>query len=307
MYEIPIIFALLLILTDIIFIFKRKKKRKMRLPQRIERIEKISKNEKISFMLSKIDSKKYNKTKKELRQAGLNLSVSAYEIINLIVPFVFIILSIIFNYINKINILINLEKIKEVAIKLGKPEMAEINFNLNITTLLLVGLLSYLLPNLILKILIVIRKNKGQKEVLMLQTYTIILLKAGVPTKRILIGLYNRSKIFKKELEISVNSFSTDPNNSLNKLKENVSNEGFKKIVISLKQNLNNDRKTSLVYLNNHRTLGKEINKNLRKRRNKKVGMIGILFMIVPLLALMAVGFYPWFVYMLNQVSDIPI
>lgn len=302
-YIISIVFAFILIIIDLIT--NQKKRKKLKLYNLPSKLDNISKNKVISFMLRKRESKQYIKIKKNLKQSGLNLSPEAFQVITLVIPILLIIIAVIMSYINKLNMLINIDKIIVVAEQLGKPELAEISFKLNKPIIVISALIGYFIPYGLLKIIILIRRAVSEREVLILQTYTIIMLKAEMPTKRILVSLYKRTKLFKKELETAVNNFSTNPNRTLRDLKENSFNDGFKKIIISLEQNLNNDKKIGLIYLQNNRTLGKDIAEQIRKRRTNKKNIIGILFMIVPLIALLAIGFYPWLVYALKQIGSI--
>jgi nitrate reductase NapE component len=63
----------------------------------------------------------------------------------------------------------------------------------------------------------------------------------------------------------------------------------------------------SLRYLENHRTLGKELNRINRRSKNAKKSVAGILMMIIPLLALLIVGGYPWFVFSMKAIDNVPI
>lgn len=304
-YVIAVILALILITIDLVRY--RKKRQKLRIYKLSNKLDQISRNKFIKFVLDKKGEKYKVRVKNNLKQSELNLSPEAFQVITFITPIILIIASIVISYLNKLNMLINIDKLMIVAEQLGKPELAEISFKLNKSIIAIIALVGYFIPDGLLKIIVLIRKGMSEKEVLVLQTYTIIMLKADMPTKRILVSLYKRSRIFKKELETAVNKFSTDPNKALREIKENSFNDGFKKIIISLEQNLNSDKKIGVVYLQNNRTLGKEIAEQLRIRKTNKKNIIGILFMIIPLIVLLAIGFYPWLVYTLKQIGSISI
>jgi hypothetical protein len=199
----------------------------------------------------------------------------------------------------------NLEQLKAVAKKIGKEDIAKVNTSVNIPFLLIVALISHKAPEWVLNVIISYRNAKGHKEVVMLQTYTIMMLKAGKSAKRILISLMERAKLYKEPLEIAVNSFSKNPDKALKELEESVGNKDFKKLCVALQQTLNYDREISLTYLQNHRVLGRELHKLNRKSKNTKKSLFGMVLLIVPLLAFILVAGYPWLLFSLNQLLKI--
>ncbi|KXG73728.1 hypothetical protein [Thermotalea metallivorans] len=263
----------------------------------------------IQLLQDKPESRKYKNLQSDLKKAGLRISPEAFLAITYIFPLVVVFLLIAIKYTNVINTLVNIEKVREVAENLNKPEIAQISLKITSTGwifLLISALIANMLPKWVLKLIIEIKKGLGEKEILMLQTYTIIMLKVGKPVKQILISLYERASAYKEPLELAINTFSSDPNLALQTLKNSVASEGFGKICTALEQSLNYDRTISLAYLENHRILGKEINKQLRIRKNTRKKIIGVLLMIFPLVALLAIGSYPWLIFTLKQIDNVP-
>lgn len=283
-----------------------KKKRRIKTNGLLHKLEILGKHSFSKSLQDKPGSKNYKKIQNDLKKARLKLTPEGFYAITYILPIIIVIALIVVNYTNAVNTLLNLEQIKVVAEKLGKPEMAEVSFKINWPFILVAALLGNMLPRWVLKIIIGIRGSLSEKEVLMLQTYVIMMLKAGKPVKEILISLYERSKAFRDPLELAVNTYSANPNEALQQMKDTVPNESFGKICVALEQTLNNDRKISLTYLENHRVLGKEINEQIRIRKNTKKKIFGLLLMIVPMIALMAIGAYPWLIFTLKQIDNIP-
>jgi nitrate reductase NapE component len=69
---------------------------------------------------------------------------------------------------------------------------------------------------------------------------------------------------------------------------------------------LKTDKDFSLAYLEKNRTITREINKQYRLRKNKRNEIIGTLLLIFPLLMLVAIGAYPWIIYILGLLNNIP-
>lgn len=304
-YLIFLIIALVLLVIDLVN--NKKKDRLSKSYSFLDRLKRLSKNKFFKLFQDKPQSKSYKKLKNDLIGAGIQISPEVFKTFSIIFTFFIVVCCILIKYLNIVNTIINFEQIKIAAERLNKPELLEISLQLNWISLLVIVLISYLIPYGVLKLIVLIRKGMSEKEVLKLQTYTIIMLKTQMPTKRILVCLHERADLFKEPLKIAVESFSTNPNKVLQDLKNSVKNENFKKIIISLEQNLNNDKKTSLIYLENHRKLGKEISKQLRIRKNTKKQLIGVLLMIAPLAAFLAIGFYPWLVYTLKNINNLNI
>jgi hypothetical protein len=212
-----------------------------------------------------------------------------------------------FKILNYVNLQVNTEELKEAAKVLNDETILNIKLNINFLALLLIGCISSLLPDLIMKFLIKSKINIGQKEALTLQTYTIMLLKTAKPVKQILISLYGRTSLFKHQLELAINKYSSDPDKALSDLKESVTQNNFKIISIALQQALNNDRDLSIKYLENHRNLAREVNKQIRIRNQTRDEMVGMMIMMVPMLLTLCIIGYPWLIYTLKSISSIPL
>lgn len=299
MYIIFLLIAILLILLDL----KPAKKLKYRSNAII--IDKL--NNKLSWIQYKKDSKKYKETQTKIKKAGLELSTETYQTIKIILPIVTMILYILFKILNYTNLQVNTEELREAAKVLNDETILNIKLNINSLVVLLIGFISSLLPDLIIKFLIKSKTYLGQKEALTLQTYTIMLLRTAKPVKQILISLYERTSIFKHQLELAINKYSSDPDKALSDLKGSVTQDNFKIICISLQQALNNDRDLSIRYLENNRNLAREVNKQIRIRNQTREEMVGMMIMMIPMLLTLCIIGYPWLIYTLKSISSIPL
>jgi nitrate reductase NapE component len=146
----------------------------------------------------------------------------------------------------------------------------------------------------------------SEKEILLLQSYAVIMLRSNVPTKEILIALCKRSKIFKSNFELAVKKYSTNPEAAFKNLKESSNSNNFRKTCIALEQSFKTDNQVSLRYLENNRVFTREVNKQHRLRKNKRNEIIGTLLLIFPLFMLIAIGAYPWIIYILRLLNNMP-
>lgn len=300
-YIIMLTTTVFLLILDMTIFKKKKLKKKF---NKIDYIQKI--NNKIAFLQYKKGSKEYQKLKYSLLKSGLNITPETFQTINMIVPFIVVFISIVIEFIRYINNLVSLSSMKRAAEILGDESILNIDFSIKPVNLLIVWVITFMLPKIIMKIVIAIRKIFSEKEVLILQTYTIMMLKTKKPVKEILISLLERAKIYKPYIERALKTFSTDQEGALTLLKETSPNSNFKKICISLEQALKNDKELSITYLENHRILSREVNKQLRLRKNKRNEIIGVLLMVFPLFILIAIGAYPWLIYMLKILNNMP-
>lgn len=303
-YVVLLSLALLLVIADFL---SRKRKRRIRNISLIKRIERISQSKYVKWMNDKPETKRYKKLDIMIKQAGFDIRPEAVQFISYILPLFAFMFIIAIRYTNMVNAMMNIEQLRAVAKKIGDSSIADINTEINWGLILAVAFSFHFVPKGFLKLIGGFKAQKAQKEVVMLQTYAIMMLKTKKSVKEILITLMDRSSVLKHPLERAVNNYSNNPKKTLKNLREEVANNDFQKIVISLEQTLKSDRELSLRYLENHRTLGKELNRINRRSKNAKKSVAGILMMIIPLLALLIVGGYPWFVFSMKAIDNVPI
>ncbi|WP_326910691.1 hypothetical protein [Sedimentibacter sp. MB31-C6] len=255
---------------------------------------------------TKNKGRRYKRLQQDLLQLGLG-TPEYFKALSVVITFFSIIVVVLFNYLYKINMFINIDELKIAAEAIGNPEIAQIDFSIDINSILFTVILMLILPRQLLKIAVAVRVLMEENEVLMLQTYAMMMIKAGKPVKLILISLMDRSKLFKGVLRKAVNSFSEDPSKALQIARENVSNKGFDKIIRALEQALNHDRDVSLIFLKNHRQMTKELKALERVRKNSMKSIISTFLLIIPLLTFAFIAGYPFWVYSLKVLDNAPI
>lgn len=300
MYIILVLLALLIIIMCMPY------KKKLRHRNNVKLIDRI--NSKMSKLHYKKDSKNYKKLQQKIINAGLTINPEIYQTVRLILPIASIVIYILLKVINFINLQVNIEDLTEAAKVLNDESILNISFNVNLLIILFIFFMSMLLPDLILFFIGKIRVGISKREALILQTYTIMLLKTTKPVKQILISLYERSDYFKPLLKTASEKFSTDQKGTLSEMKNSASQKSdFFNVCIALQQAQNGDRKLSVMYLENHRNLAREVNKQIRIRKQTRNQGIGIIIMMIPILICVAIVGYPWLIYTIRAISQIPI
>lgn len=293
---IGIVGSIILFLSDL----KIKRKKRIKNFNWIKKFEEWSKKLKIDIG----KGKNADKLQCLIIKAGLDIKPEVIKLFQYLLPIIVFALIILVKYTNIANAMLNMEQLKEVAQYLNDDSFTKIDTNVDFGGAFLISLLFYFVPMLILKAMSYVRALKSQEEVLMLQTYALMMLKTSQSVQQILIVLNERSKIFKPYLELAVKSYSQDPKETLKTLKK-VEDKGFEKIIISLEQALDKNREMSFKYLEKHRVLTKELNKIEKKAKDSQKKVVGILLLIVPLMIFAIIGGYPWFMLSLKTMSDI--
>ncbi len=255
---------------------------------------------------TKDKSDSYMKLQSDLLQLGLG-TPEYFKALNVVIAFISVIIVVLLSYIYKLNMLVNIDELRVAAEVIGKPEIAHVDFSINLKAVVFTLLIMLVLPRQLLKVAVAVKSLMEENEVLMLQTYAMMMIKAGRPVKLILISLMDRSKLFKGVLKQAVNSFSEDPSRALRVARESAPNKGFDKTVRALEQALNHDRDVSLIFLKNHRQMTKELKALDRVRKNSIKTIVSTVLLIIPLLTFAFIAGYPFVVYSMKILSNAPV
>lgn len=264
-------------------------------------------NEKLSKLHYRKDSKNYNNLKIKIINSGIDVSPETFQTVTLLLPIFTMMSYIALKIINYMNLRVNEKALMDAAKVLNNEAILNVSLNVNALSIALVGFITLLIPDLLLRLMGKIRAGGIKREALMLQTYTIMLLKTTRPVKQILISLQERADYFKTQLKIVNEKFSTNPDAALSELKRSASQGDFTNICVAMQQALSGDRSLSVIYLENHRKLAREVNRQIRIRNQTRNQAIGIFIMAIPTLACIAVVGYPWLMYVVRAIKSIPI
>ena len=298
-------YKILLLISCLLFLLSFKKKKKIKRKVNFQDIE-TKLNNSLRLFQYKKGSKEYQNLEKKLKIAGINLKPETYCSLNFLISVCAVVIFVVFRIFGYFNKLVNIDMITKAAEVLNDPNLLDIRLSVSLPDVLIVFLIAYALPNIIIKITGILRRAAAEKEILLLQSYTVIMLRTGIPVKEILYNLSLRAKIYRPDIDMAVKKFSTNPESTLKELKESSTNNNFRKTCIALEQALKTDKDFSLAYLEKNRTITREINKQYRLRKNKRNEIIGTLLLIFPLLMLVAIGAYPWIIYILGLLNNIP-
>ncbi len=298
------VMLLLIIITILVLSFKSTKKLRNRNNKKI--LESL--NNKLSRLHYKKGSDNYYKLQQKLLKAGLTISPETYQTLKLIMPVLAMITYILLKLINYINLKMGIDNLAEVARILNDESILNINFKIDFLFVLLIGITTFLLQGALPFFMAKVREKANKKEELILQTYTIMLLKTSKPIKDILVSLSERADYFKPLLKTASEKFSTDQVGALKDMKNSAPQKSeFLNICIALNQSLSGDRKLSGMYLESQRHMSREINKQVRIRKQIRNQGIGILIMSIPIAISIAVVGYPWLIYTIRAIRSMPI
>lgn len=255
----------------------------------------------------KLDQNKdrYKKLNNELKGAGLQITPELFYVVSGFITIILIILVTILSYIYKFNLYVNYKDLEAAAKILDKPSLTNINFNFNFNIILIIVIIMFFLPRLFLRYLTKFKRLIEDKEIVMLQTYTLILISSGKPPKDILKNLKERSKMFSDILDIAIKSYDSDPKKALIAARESTRNEGFEKIILSLESCVNNDRKTSIEFLSNNRKFIRDLRSINKVKKNSIKDIAGtFLLTILPFFIFAFMLSYPIFTHALKLIMN---
>jgi len=298
-------------LTLIMLLFDRKSLKRFIKKDFWGQIDEISKNNVVEklMLLDKVDNSSWKikmkcNIKEVISKTGIPmLNFRRFEVLS-ILSFTSIIVLQAFVYFGSVfNLIIHRKRLEILAENMG-PKVLEMP-SFNILFVLTIGMLSYFTPYILFKFYGVFREKKAQKEVMLLQTYTLMMLSTEKSVKYILEILLNRSEIYKNSFRKCLQEYSYDPKNALELLKTEIALPGFTSTVNALEKSLLYDRTMAEEYLRNSRILESNLRKINIQKSNKNKQMTGTILLILPLIGFCVVCGYPWFVLVLKLMSNL--
>lgn len=281
-----------------------RKKKNGRLPFWI-RLDKIAEGKYLSKFILKENDFLIKDMKETILTCGIkNLSVLRFQVISLIVAKYFFIGQVIIYLSNTANILMNQKTLESLAKVLQDDTITAISFP-NIPAMIIISMISYFFPFFAIMLVRVFREKKAEKEAIMLQTYTLMLLNTKKNVRYILKVLYERSSIYKNVLRDCINTYSLNSEKALYDLKNSVDKPEFQSLVNALEKSLFNDREVSIKYLKNGRKIESNIRQITNQKRNKSKQIAGAILLILPIGTLCMVGGYPWLLWALKMMGDL--
>lgn len=268
-------------------------------------IDRYSENEFIRKLMFDENDKVCKSFKNVIKTAGIpKLTLIRFQTISLLSVFYAFFMQIIIWFTNVSNIILNKQKLTILAEKMLSPDMANIP-KLDLVSIVLISLMAYGLPFLFVFIYGMFRSKKAEKEIILLQTYALMMMNTNKNVKYILETLYERSNIYKESFRECLQHYSIDPEEALQILKSSVLKSEWQSLTNSLEKSLFNDREMAVKYLKSSRRLEANMRKIYMQRKTKNKELTGAVLLILPLATLCMVCGYPWFLLALKMMGNL--
>lgn len=232
------------------------------------------------------------------------LNLIRFQTISVLSVIIAFFLQIVLWITNTSNVILNKKKLTLLAEKMLNPEIASIP-KLDLISMVLIAMLAYWIPFLFIYIYGMFRSKKAEKEIILLQTYALMMMNTNKNVKYILETLYERSNIYKESFRECLQSYSIDPEEALQTLKKSVLKSEWQSLANSLEKSLFNDREMAIKYLKSSRKLEANMRKIYLQKKNKNKEITGAILLIIPLATLCMVCGYPWFLLALKMLGDL--
>lgn len=170
---------------------------------------------------------------------------------------------------------------------------------------ILIAVLGYSLSDLIFAQYGKYKKNLFSKELLIIEIYMLMLLRAKMQIKDILMEISQVSASFKQYFLEAVASYSVDPEKTLNQLADRVPDKEFRNVIRLLNSALIKDDKHVVTYLRRHIQTLRVTSKEKRKKQADLIDTMSSFYIIIPYILLFMWGIYPWLVYTIKNLSNL--
>lgn len=268
-------------------------------------IDRYSENELMKKFMFDESDKICKSFKNVIKTAGIpKLTLIRFQTISILSVICTFFIQLVIWATNVSNILLNKQKLTILAEKMLSPEMASIP-KLDLISIVIISLMAYGVPFLFVFIYGMFRSKKAEKEIILLQTYALMMMNTNKNVKYILETLYERSNIYKEPLRECLQNYSIDSYEALQILKKSVLKSEWQSLTNSLEKSLFNDRDMAVKYLKSSRRLEANMRKIYLQRKTKNKELTGAVLLILPLATLCMVCGYPWFLLALKMMGNL--
>lgn len=162
----------------------------------------------------------------------------------------------------------------------------------------------YFAPNLYIKWRKSIRNEKIKRELPIIETFIVIMLKTGNHTVYdILLTLIETTDFFKPYLIMCRNEFFVDPKAAIQRMADRVGDEEFQVVCNGLKQAVDMNKSYTAEFINQHLDQLKKIQQLKRQAQIRQKPLVLACVLALPLFSVIVMWMYPWFVKALNMFS----
>lgn len=304
--ELYILSMIIIISTVILMIIIDNKKRGKSLNSNIwMNLDRYSENKIIKSLMFNETDKICRNFESVIKTSGIpKLNLIRFQTISILSVIGAFFIQIILWITNASNIILNNQKLTLLAEKMLNPEIAIVP-KLDLISMVAIAILAYGVPFLLIYVYGMFRSKKAEKEIILLQTYAIMMMNTKKNIRYILETLYDRSNIYKEPLRECLQNYSIDPYEALQTLKISVLKPEWHSLINALEKSLFNDRDMAMQYLKSSRRLESNMRKIYLQKKNKNKEITGAILLIIPLVTLCMVCGYPWFLLALKMLGDL--
>lgn len=286
----------------------------------VKYLDKVTENELLRNFMLKEDSDDYAKLDALIHQAGGlgGVTPNIIQLFRIVLPPMAFVVALA-TYLIKVTV--NTESLSTTALQqaLDKsnavsgflqatvaPRTAE-NAGVNwvvIMWIFLLSMLLYVLPEMVIKNRIKARRRIMAKELPVMETFIVIMLESGTHTVYdILKALLDTTVFFKPYITMCLNEYYVDPKRAIQNMADRVNDEEFQIVCNSLKQAVDMDKKCTVTFMKQHLDQIRKLQYLQREAAIKKKPLMYVFLLALPLMNIVIIWFYPWFVRAMKMLS----
>lgn len=277
------------------------------------------------------ESKDYKQTKELILKAGglYNATPQAIQFFRIMIPVVLLVCLLSFYFINltaeksktikeyttQVDTSVSLEDAlggfgidveeEKKEIILETVEMPTAN-PLVVMWLCIIPLTGYFVPDLILKNIAKKRVNLMQKEIPTFRTFAVSMLETKTyPVYNILKILVGSTTSLKEPIMECQNEYYVNAKAALTKLGSKVDDEEFRIVCNALAQAVDEDKETTLMFLRQQLSQYDTMKHLKEQEKIKKKPNLFVIVLGIPLVSILIIWFYPWFLDAMNVLGSI--
>lgn len=184
--------------------------------------------------------------------------------------------------------------------EISKPHFSTICF----MWIIVLSLITYMLPEKILKLKVKEKRNKLEKELSIVETFIIIMLETNTHTVySILTNLLSVTKLFKPYIVVCLNEYYINPKQAIQNMADKIGIDEFQIICNGLKQSIDTDKQYTACFMKQHLEQLKKLQELASQKNIKQKPLIFVFLLALPLTSCIVIWFYPWFVRAMNMLA----
>lgn len=265
----------------------------------------------------KEEDKDYIKYKKQITAAGGlgGLTPGAFNLTKILAPIVIFVMLMVYStfaqsskdYLNPNDVQDVVQQfnsqggIIKVKAENGSGQSGGLN---NLTIIGAVSMAGYFLPNFFLKRAVKVRKQKLEKEQPVIETFTLLMLETNsITVIDLLKTLKQTTVMFRPYLEACINEYNLDPKKAIQTMADRVNLESFQVVCNGLKQAVDMEKTQTAMLMREHLEQIQKLQDLRREAEIKKKPMRYVFLLAIPLVSIMVIWMYPWFIKAMRLLS----